>query len=134
VIVDTGILVALADRADRNHRAAAAVFSLPEPKIVPEPVVVEADWMILKYLGVTTEIAFLKSVCGGQMAVESSNAEDRERAAVLVERYADAEIGYVDGVVVAVAERLRERRVATLDRRHFSLVVPRHAPAFEILP
>jgi len=33
VIVDTGILVALADRDDRNHRAAAAVFALPDPKI-----------------------------------------------------------------------------------------------------
>ena len=31
MIVDTGILVALANRADKNHRAAAAVFSLPEP-------------------------------------------------------------------------------------------------------
>ena len=37
-----------------------------------------------------------------------------------MERYADAEIGYVDAVVVAMAERLKDRRVATLDRRDFA--------------
>lgn len=134
MIVDTGILVALADRGDKNHRAAAAVFSLPEPKVVPEPVIVETDWMILKYLGVEAEIAFLRSVCEGSFVVEAPMPSDHERAAELVERYADAEIGYVDAVVVAIAERLKDRRVATLDRRDFSLVVPRHAPALELLP
>jgi hypothetical protein len=36
--------------------------------------------------------------------------------------------------VVAAAERLRVVQIATLDRRHFTVVRPVHAPAFEILP
>ena len=134
MIVDTGILVALADRDDRNHRAAAAVFALPDPKIVPEPVVVEADWMILSYLGVEAEIAFLRALGEGTFAIEPPTAADRRRALELVETYRDARLGYVDATTVAMAERLKDPRMATFDRRDFSLVRPRHVEAFELLP
>jgi predicted nucleic acid-binding protein len=43
-------------------------------------------------------------------------------------------LGAVDASVVATAERLGERALMTLDRRHFSVVRPRHTEAFEILP
>lgn len=134
MIVDTGILVALADRSDRNHRAAAAVFALPDPKTVPEPVVVETDWMILSYLGVEAEIAFLRALGEGTFAIEAPTAADRRRALELVEKYRDARLGYVDATTIAIAERLKDSRVATFDRRDFSLVRPRHVDAFEILP
>lgn len=134
MIVDTGILLALADRSDRSHRAAAAVFALPDPKTVPEPVVVEADWMILTYLGVEAEIAFLRALGEGSFAIEAPTAADRRRALELVETYRDAELGYVDATTIAIAERLKDPRVATFDRRDFSLVRPRHVDAFELLP
>jgi hypothetical protein len=35
---------------------------------------------------------------------------------------------------MAIAERLGSRQIATLDRRHFTLVRPAHAAAFELLP
>jgi hypothetical protein len=40
----------------------------------------------------------------------------------------------VDGSVVAAAERLGLAEVATLDRRHFSVVRPSHVDAFELSP
>ena len=134
MIVDTGILYALADGDDKNHRAAAAVFSLPDPKTVPEPVVVESDWFILRHLGVDAEIAFLRGLGEGAFAVEAPNAEDRRRALELVQAYRDAQIGYVDATTIAIAERLRETRIATFDRRDFSLVRPRHIDAFDLVP
>lgn len=134
MIVDTGILVALADRGDRNHRAAAAVFALPDPKTVPEPVVVEADRMILTHMGVEAEIALLRALGEGTFAIEAPTAQDRRRALELVETYRDARIGYVDATTIALAERLKDPRVATFDRRDFSLVRPRHVDAFELLP
>jgi uncharacterized protein len=36
--------------------------------------------------------------------------------------------------VVALAERHGAVRIATLNRRHFTVVRPRHADAFELLP
>ena len=52
----------------------------------------------------------------------------------LVEIYADLRLGAVDASVVAVAERLGATEVATLDRRHFTVVRPRHTAAFTLLP
>jgi hypothetical protein len=36
--------------------------------------------------------------------------------------------------VLAIAERLNEPRLPTLDRRHFGLLRPRHRDALELLP
>jgi hypothetical protein len=33
-----------------------------------------------------------------------------------------------------LAERERQTRIATLDRRHFAAIKPRHVAAFELLP
>jgi hypothetical protein len=38
------------------------------------------------------------------------------------------------GSVVAIAERLDVREIATIDRRPFSVVRPRHVDAFTLLP
>jgi predicted nucleic acid-binding protein len=40
----------------------------------------------------------------------------------------------VDASVVAAAERLAVTELATVDRRHFGVVRPRHAEAFVLLP
>jgi predicted nucleic acid-binding protein len=53
---------------------------------------------------------------------------DIARAADLVEKYADLPLGTADACVIALAERLGVTRVATLDKRHFSVVKPRHIP------
>jgi uncharacterized protein len=134
LIIDTGILLALADRDDRHHRDARSIFALPDLKFVPEPVVVETDWMILSYLGFDAEIAFLQSLAEGSLVVETPRDSDRARAAELVAQYRDLEIGYVDAMTAALAERTRDHRIATLDRRHFQAMRPRTAEAFELLP
>jgi predicted nucleic acid-binding protein len=43
-------------------------------------------------------------------------------------------LGIVDAAVIAIAERLNLTDVATVDRKHFSIVRPRHASAFTLLP
>jgi predicted nucleic acid-binding protein len=65
--------------------------------------------------------------------VEVTDA-DLERMADLVTTYADFPLGAVDASVIAVAERLGTTVVATLDRRHFAAVRPKHAPALTLLP
>ena len=52
----------------------------------------------------------------------------------LTERYADLGLGGTDTSVVAIAERLGIVKIATLDRRHFSVVRPSHVDAFTLLP
>jgi predicted nucleic acid-binding protein len=134
LIVDTGLLLAVADARDAAHERAVEVFRLREPKIVTGPVVVECDYMILRRMGVDAELRFLAALDGPTLVVEEVRSEDRARAMALIGQYRDARLGYVDATTVAIAERLRERRIATFDRRDFALVKPRHTDAFELIP
>jgi uncharacterized protein len=134
MIVDTGVLYALADRDDQDHMAARALFALPEPKFVPEGVVAEADYLIAKHLGLDAAAAFVGSLGEGRLSVVCPNHDDRARAHELIVRYRDLALGYVDAIVIAIAERLGEPRVATLDRRDFAAVTPKHVAAFELVP
>jgi hypothetical protein len=48
--------------------------------------------------------------------------------------YEGLPLGTTDASVVALAERLGLTDVATLDRRHFTVVRPRHLDALTLLP
>ena len=52
----------------------------------------------------------------------------------LIDTYADLRLGTVDACVIATAERLGAAMIATLDRRHFTVVRPSHVDAFELVP
>ena len=52
----------------------------------------------------------------------------------LVETYADFPLGTTAASVIALAERLDIAEIATLDRRHFTAVRPRHTNALTLLP
>jgi len=135
LIVDTGPLYAAMDRKDRAHKACATLLEESvEPLVVPSAVVVELDWLAASRLGPQAFDLFLESVVEGAVIVEDLVAEDYRRVRELCMRYADLPLGYVDATVVAVAERLGEKRIATLDRRHFGIVKPRHVRSFQLLP
>lgn len=133
MIVDTSILVAAADRKDVAHAGARAVLERPDEKIVCEPVVAETDYFLLRRFGVDVELAFLEAV-DSAFVVEPSTRGDRDRARELCVQYRDAQIGFTDALIIAIAERLGERVIATLDRRPFAMVRPKHVEAFEVIP
>jgi len=70
----------------------------------------------------------------GELRLVDLTLADVDRMAELTERYADLGLGGTDASVVAIAERLGIDRIATLDRRHFSVVRPRHIEALQLLP
>lgn len=76
----------------------------------------------------------LESVLDGTVLVVDLELGDYARARRLVAKYADLALSFVDASIVAVAERLGEATIATLDRRHFSAVRPQHVAAFTLLP
>lgn len=101
---------------------------------MPVLVVTEVVYLLGTRLGPEAEVRFLGSLASGELVVEDVNASDWIRVAELVWTYRDLPLGTVDASLVAAAERLGIIAVATLDRRHFSVVRPRHAPALELLP
>ncbi|HET9061099.1 MAG TPA: hypothetical protein VFN61_14365 [Acidimicrobiales bacterium] len=70
----------------------------------------------------------------GEVEVIDLGLDDYRRCVELIETYADMGLGLVDASVVTVAERLELTAIATLNRRDFNVVRPRHADGFELIP
>lgn len=96
--------------------------------------VAEVAYLLETRLGAEAEVRFLGDLAAGNLIPEPVQAGDWIRIAELVADYRDLPLGTVDASVVAAAERLRVVQLATLDRKHFTVVRPAHAPAFEIVP
>ena len=102
--------------------------------VVPITVLPEACYLIKKYLGGRVEVEFARSVQRGEVRVEFLRKEDLVRAVEVMDTYCEMGLGFVDASIVAVAERLGIRELLTTDRRHFSVVRPRHCPRFDLKP
>ena len=128
-------MYAYVDEDDSDHEASLRLLeSHPGPLLVPQLVIAEVTYLIESRLGWEAEVRFLGDLASGNLITEPVHAADWMRIAELVGRYRDLPLGTVDASVVTLAERLGARTVATLDRRHFTVVRPRHVPAFELLP
>ena len=79
-------------------------------------------------------LSLLDSVIDESVLVVQPDIEDYARMRDLIDTYADLPLDIVDASVVAIAERLEQDTIATLDRRHFSVVRPSHVPAFTLVP
>lgn len=135
LLADTGPLVAGANTRDRHHQDCADLLrNHPGPIAVPAPVIVEVCQLLASRRGAAAEAAFLTTLGSGALTVVDLEPADYTRAAQLVEQYADLPLGAVDATVIAVAERLGVTEIATLDRRHFTVVRPTHVEAFTLLP
>lgn len=134
LVCDSSVLVAALSPRDRAHDACAELLEHAAATAIPAPVLVEVDW-IARSRGVDDAMdRLLGSVLDGSVLLVDLDGEDYRRVRSLQLRYADLPLEFVDAAVVAVAERLEEERIATLDRRHFSVVRPLHVPAFELVP
>lgn len=135
MIVDTGVLLAAADSSDPDHRVCVDLLETAVTVLRASPLVVaETAYLIGRQLGPQAEARLFRSICDGDIWIEVLTDADLDRTAELVEAYADLPLGGTDASVVAIAERLGQTVIATLDRRHFGVVRPSHAEAFEIVP
>jgi predicted nucleic acid-binding protein len=128
-------LYAYVDADDRHHAECLQLLEEhPGPLLVPVLVVTEVVYLVESRLGPDAEVRFLGDLAAGNLLAEPVSAGDWLRIAELVALYKDLPLGTVDASVVAAAERLNLTHVATLDRRHFSVVRPAHAATFDLLP
>lgn len=135
LILDTGPLLAAIDAADPDHDACAALLrDVTEDLVVPALVLAELDYWCGRRLGAGAWLTFLDDVIAGAFRIECPTTSDLERCRGLQDQYADLSLGVVDASVIALAERIGERRIATLDHRHFGVVRPAHTAAFELWP
>lgn len=135
ILTDTGPLYAMADEDDEWHdRVRAFLETGRHQLLVPVTVLPEICYLIGTYLGAPEEIRFMRSVRRGEVRIETLSRADMARTVEVMEQYQDARLGFVDASLVAIAERLQIREILTTDRRHFSLVRPRHCTGFILRP
>jgi predicted nucleic acid-binding protein len=135
VIVDTSAILAFFDRDEPDHAALAALLSQSsEPLVVSPYVIAEVDYLIGTRIGVAAEIAALRELAGGAWELATIDSSDLARTVPIIERYADHAIGVADASNVVLADRYRTTTVATLDRRHFSVLRPLSGGYFAIVP
>jgi uncharacterized protein len=135
LVLDTGPLLAALDEADPDHEPCATlIIGAGDELVVPSLVLSELDYWCHERLTADVWLAFLEDVLEGAYSVADPTHDDLERCLEIQRDYADLEVGVVDASVMALVERLGEPKLATLDRRHFATMRPRHVEALELLP
>lgn len=129
IVADTGAIIALMDADDRHHEQLSELFDDdPTAWVLPWAILPEVAYLAAKYLGAASETAFVRDLADGNLTVEWAESGDLDRAHTLIARHASLGLGLVDAVVMATAERLQARAIATLDLRDFGAVKLRGAP------
>ena len=135
LILDTGPIYGLFDQTDTWHAACKElILGTEERRVIPSPVLVEVEHLFVRDGHGDAFGVLLNDIVAGAYTVADLQQGDYERVAQICQRYADSDVGFVDATVLAIAERLNEPKLATLDHRHFDLLRPRHVDALELLP
>jgi uncharacterized protein len=135
ILLDPSAVLAAADAADLNHRAAVAWFErVDEPLLLGALGLGELDLLLQRELGVEATRAVVASLVAGAIRLVPPTIEDLARAAELMTEAAEHRPRLADALLVATAERLSVRRVASFDRRPLAVFRPRHSRTLDFEP
>jgi predicted nucleic acid-binding protein len=133
LLVDAGVLYAMADRSDAWHAPIVEYLQVHGSNLLaPVTVLPEAAYLVATRLGAAAERKLIESFARGEVAIEPLKDADLTRALEVMGRY--PLLGFTDSTLVAMAERLALTTIATTDRRHFALVRPAHVKRFVLVP
>ena len=135
LIADSNFVYALFNSGDTRHSDAMSFVSqITEVMLVPDVVVPEVCYLIMRDLGHGDIREFLEYFAQLDAALEPIGMGDLGRARDILITYDDAALDIVDCCIMAIAERLDITRIATFDRRDFGMFKPNHCDYLELLP
>ena len=121
------------DRGDPYHMTIQATFAAGASDwVAPWAIIPELDHLARRRLGPSAADAVCADLAEGRFHIEWGAPGDLRRGLELHRTYHDLSLGLVDGIVMAVAERLEARAIVTLDLRDFGAVTLKGSP--EIWP
>jgi len=135
ILLDPSAILAAADTADLNHRAAVAWFErVDEPVLLGALGLAELDLLLQRELGAAATQAVVEALVAGSIRLVAPTQDDLARAAELMTEAAEHRPRLADALLVATAERLGIRRVAAFDRRPLAVFRPRHLRSLDFEP
>ncbi len=133
-LVDTGAIVALVNRDDRYHHAAAAWFRQFRGQLLTTDAVITETAYVLAASPPHQRAALIW--CERARAADMLRIEpvgDYALLAAIMARYADLPCDYADATLIALAEQTGIASIATIDQRDFSVYRLRGRKSFKIL-
>jgi len=116
-------MIALIDADEAHHLEVRELYNDdPDAWVLPWAILPEVDYLLLKRAGPEAAQIFLADLAEERWAIVWGEGDDLERALQLNRRYQALRLGLVDGIVMAVAERVKATAIATLDLKHFGAV------------
>lgn len=135
LVIDTSVLLAaLNENDDANDACVTLLASTPEPLVLASPVLNELDYWLAKIATVDAWLALCEDIGAGRYELHDLSPRLVLRAARLQAKYADLRLGFVDAAVFVTCLERNEDKVATLDRRHFSVLRSDDGRMLRILP
>lgn len=131
LICDTGALIDYLVESAPDHRLFRNVIDQARARYVPGLVLAEVDYFLRdERRGMQL---FMQDLARGAFTYAPPTLGQLARAMEVDRRFADLNLGLVDASVVALAESLGIRRLATRDMRHFAAVRLRDGRAFDLV-
>jgi predicted nucleic acid-binding protein len=131
LICDTGALIDYFVESAPDHRLFRTAIDQARTRYVPGLVLAEVDYFLRDERGAMQ--VFMRDVARGAFTYAAPTVGQLSRAMEVDRRFADLNLGLVDGSVVALAESLGIRRLATRDVRHFAAVRLRDGRPFDLV-
>ena len=135
VIADSSFIFALFNAQD-PHSPEARAFAAANLDIivVPDIILPEISYLFRRDFGYAGVQVLLERFNAYEVPFERITRSDLRRMHEIAVTYASAQFDIVDCCIMAIAERLDITRIATFDRRDFSIFRPQHCDFFELLP
>jgi predicted nucleic acid-binding protein len=131
LICDTGALIDYLVESAPDHEPFRKAIDKARTRYVPGLVLAEVDYFLRDDReGMQL---FMQDVARGAFTYAPPTLGQLTRAMEVDRRFADLSLGLVDASVVALAESLGIRRLATRDLRHFAAVRLRDGRAFDLV-
>jgi len=129
LICDTGALLDYLVGSAPDHRQFRSAIDQARTRYVPALVLNELDYFWNERRAMES---FMRDLARGALTYAAPALDELSRAMDIDRRYSDLRLGLVDGSVIALAEGLGIRRLATRDVRHFAVRL-RDGSAFELI-
>lgn len=133
ILLDTGALVALLDKSERNHSRCVEFFRNARCQfLTTEAVLTESLYLLSSAF--RYQKACLDFIIGGGVILVPASTDSIARSLFLMERYQDTPMDFADATLVVLGEEIDTNEIFTLDRKGFLVYRLKGRKTFRVYP